>query len=156
MKDLMCDIPFAKISIGDICDRCGMNRKSFYYHFKDKYDLVNWIFQTEFMEQMRFYDFSSEWDFFTGLCGYLYRERSFYSNALNYEGQNSFREYFSETISSILSLVVSDHFKTMEDSRFYVTFFTDAFVASIVRWLMESPVTPPNEYVEKLRMCWQL
>ena len=24
-----------------------MNRKSFYYHFKDKYDLVNWIFDTE-------------------------------------------------------------------------------------------------------------
>lgn len=30
--------------------KCGMNRKSFYYHFCDKYDLVNWIFDTEFSE----------------------------------------------------------------------------------------------------------
>ena len=50
MKELMSEKPFAKISVGDICERCGMNRKSFYYHFKDKYDLVNWIFQTEFLK----------------------------------------------------------------------------------------------------------
>ena len=29
MKDLMAERPFAKISVGDICERCGMNRKSF-------------------------------------------------------------------------------------------------------------------------------
>ena len=44
MKKLMKEKPFAKISVIDICEGCGMNRKSFYYHFKDKYDLVNWNF----------------------------------------------------------------------------------------------------------------
>lgn len=48
MKELMEQIPFSKISVSDICEKCGMNRKSFYYHFKDKYDLVNWIFDVEF------------------------------------------------------------------------------------------------------------
>ena len=41
LKDLMTRIPYAKISVGDICELCQMNRKSFYYHFKDKEDLVN-------------------------------------------------------------------------------------------------------------------
>ena len=40
LKELMEEMPFEKIGIGDICERCGMHRKSFYYHFKDKYDLV--------------------------------------------------------------------------------------------------------------------
>ena len=44
LKQLMERRPFAKISVGDICESCNMNRKSFYYHFRDKYDLVNWIF----------------------------------------------------------------------------------------------------------------
>ena len=35
----MIEKPFDKISVIDICEGCGMNRKSFYYHFKDKYDL---------------------------------------------------------------------------------------------------------------------
>lgn len=42
--ELMKEVPFDKIQVANICERCGMNRKSFYYHFKDKYDLVNWIF----------------------------------------------------------------------------------------------------------------
>lgn len=50
MKELMEQIPFSKISVSDICEKCGMNRKSFYYHFKDKYDLVNWIFDVEFFQ----------------------------------------------------------------------------------------------------------
>ena len=53
MKELMAKQPFSKISVGDICDACGMSRKSFYYHFRDKYDLVNWIFDTEFLQSIR-------------------------------------------------------------------------------------------------------
>ena len=36
MKELMEQMPFSKISVSDIAGQCGMNRKSFYYHFKDK------------------------------------------------------------------------------------------------------------------------
>lgn len=49
LKELMDTKPFQKISVSDICERCQMNRKSFYYHFKDKYDLMNWIYDTEFI-----------------------------------------------------------------------------------------------------------
>ena len=53
LKELMEEEPFQKISVADICARCDMNRKSFYYHFRDKYDLVNWIFDTEFIAVVR-------------------------------------------------------------------------------------------------------
>ena len=49
LKQLMEELPFSKISVADICEQCNMNRKSFYYHFKDKYDLLNWILDTEFL-----------------------------------------------------------------------------------------------------------
>ena len=43
MKALMKEKKLSKISISDICGACGMNRNSFYYHFKDKYDLIRCI-----------------------------------------------------------------------------------------------------------------
>ena len=49
LRELMQEVPFDKIQVTHICERCDMNRKSFYYHFMDKYDLVNWIFDTEFI-----------------------------------------------------------------------------------------------------------
>ncbi|MEG1932709.1 MAG: TetR family transcriptional regulator, partial [Pygmaiobacter sp.] len=47
LKELMQKKPLAKISVGDITAHCGINRQTFYYHFKDKYDLVNWIYTSE-------------------------------------------------------------------------------------------------------------
>jgi len=49
LKELIQEKPFEKISVADICQKCNLNRQSFYYHFKDKYDLVNWVFDTEFI-----------------------------------------------------------------------------------------------------------
>ena len=50
LKELIKTRPIEKISVGNICDACGLNRKSFYYHFQDKYDLINWIYCTEFLD----------------------------------------------------------------------------------------------------------
>lgn len=36
-----------KISIRSITDECGLNRQTFYYHFRDIYDLVGWILKHE-------------------------------------------------------------------------------------------------------------
>ena len=47
LKELLKAEPFAQVSVGEICEKCHMNRKSFYYHFKDKYDLVNWIYSDD-------------------------------------------------------------------------------------------------------------
>lgn len=34
--------PLNKITINDIAEDCGINRMTFYYHFQDIYDLVEW------------------------------------------------------------------------------------------------------------------
>ena len=34
--------PYNKITVQDIADDCGINRQTFYYHFQDIYDLVEW------------------------------------------------------------------------------------------------------------------
>ena len=38
----------SKITIKDIVEDCGVNRQTFYYHFQDVYDLVDWIFHNDF------------------------------------------------------------------------------------------------------------
>ena len=61
IKDLMKEKPLVKISIADIVERCQMNRQSFYYHFRDKYDLVNWIFYTELITELQSRPNADEW-----------------------------------------------------------------------------------------------
>ena len=42
LKKLLLQKPLNKITINDITEDCGINRMTFYYHFKDIYDLVEW------------------------------------------------------------------------------------------------------------------
>ena len=151
MKSLMAREPFTKISVRDICAECSMNRKSFYYHFRDKYDLVNWIFYTEFAEAVAQGSDGSADRFLTDACHYFYDNRFFYGSALKVEGQNSFSEYFGEVLQPILM----EHFREIYDSGgcrkehayFYAEFWSDAFLASLKRWLGAKDPMPPEEYL---------
>ena len=44
LRDQMKDEPFSQIKVADICERAGITKQAFYYHFKDKYDLAAWAF----------------------------------------------------------------------------------------------------------------
>ena len=78
LKNLLLKKPLNKITINDIADDCGINRMTFYYHFKDKYDLVNWIFYSEFMPVIQCKEYESAWGLLDDLCRYFYKNRRFY------------------------------------------------------------------------------
>ena len=39
--------PLDRIRISDLTQECGVNRQTFYYHFHDIYELVEWIYLTQ-------------------------------------------------------------------------------------------------------------
>lgn len=41
------EMPLKKVSISDIVERTGKNRKTFYYHFENKDKLIIWIFRND-------------------------------------------------------------------------------------------------------------
>lgn len=150
LKQLMLEKPFEKISVSDICDRCGMNRKSFYYHFKDKYDLVNWIFYTDFIGNLKFNEYSKGWDVMLDLCRHFYQDKAFYRAAFKIEGQNSLKDYVLETLEPITRYFMQGSEITGEDEEFFVAFFGDAFLSAIMRWLREGMQHTPEEFIGKL------
>ena len=150
MKKLMEKKPFSKISVGDICEDCGMNRKSFYYHFRDKYDLVNWIFYVDFIERMEWSSCRNEWDMLEALCSHFYRERLFYQNALQVEGQNSFREYFCGMLRPVLMLLTQNLVEEGRKKEFYIAFLCEGVLGELVYWLREGSKITPEEFVEDL------
>ena len=47
LKKMLAKKPLEKIRIIDITEYCGVNRQTFYYHFKDIYDLLEWVYTNE-------------------------------------------------------------------------------------------------------------
>ncbi len=158
LTELMNEMPFSKINVSDICNKCDMNRKSFYYHFKDKYDLVNWIFDIGFISAVIVTPRQewSVWDFCERLFNYLYENRTFYRKALCITGQNAFSEHFRETLYTIFANNVHDIINMKEPLTFQINFFVDALVCSVERWIKDKNCMPPNEYLLNLKYCFVL
>ena len=150
MKKLMVCKSFAKISISDLCEECGLNRKSFYYHFKDKYDLVNWIFYVDFLTNMGGKNFENEWDVLVAVCNIFYQNKAFYQSALRIEGQNSFKDYFYEMLEPVMAFFVQDLFQ-VQNQKLFVTFFCDAFLTAVLRWFSMESELEPETFVEELK-----
>lgn len=151
MKELMVKYPMEKIKISDIVELCNMNRQSFYYHFRDKYDLVNWIYYTEFIAKIQDSLKDPGWEIIEKMCEFFYENRVFYSNALKVRGQNSFSEYFDEVMHPIIHSQIEDTFKDKPNHDFYATFFADAIRVAITRWLLEGTRIPPDEFAGLIR-----
>ena len=155
IKELMKTIPLAKISIHEIADNCGINRQTFYYHFNDKFDLVNWIYYTESIENVADCKDYAHWThgMYKTLV-YFMNNKSFYTNALNIPGQNTFDGYFyKETYDLIMGVVndISLGLKVTDtDKKFIADFYANAFVGITVQWIRNGMKEAPETMVGKL------
>lgn len=167
-KELVCSQSFEKVGVSDICQACQVSRKTFYYHFQDKYDLAEWIFDTEFIAVMRRSDVRDRWSLIQSLLEYFYRERVFYAQLLRYRGQNSFGQYFQEFLMGVLEPfilpesseidAIADQDGVMPEAAqtFYAHFITDALLMAIFRWLVGGATPGPEELVQLLKTASDL
>ena len=155
IKKLMETIPLAKLTIREIVNNCGINRQTFYYHFKDKFDLVNWIYYSEAIESISDCKNYAHWtDGMYKTLVYFMNNKSFYTNALNTPGQNGFDGYLFEKTYDLIMGVVNDISSNLNvaptDKNFIADFYTHAFVGITVQWIKDSMKESPELMVDKL------
>ncbi len=56
LKKLMEVKPLNRITIRELVEECGVNRKTFYYHFEDIYALLKWTLEQEALSLFEQYD----------------------------------------------------------------------------------------------------
>lgn len=168
LKELIRTQPFEKIGINDICDACQVSRKTFYYHFRDKYALAEWVFDTEIIALLQKCDLEDRWTTVHTLCQYFYENRGFYAGLLQFQGQNSFRYHFADFLFSAVEKFLLPERKeiyaaadlggvTPETAQaFYSRFIADAVLLAMYRWLTGGAKLPPDEFVALLQITEKL
>lgn len=151
LKKLLEERAFKSISVADICEKCDMNRKSFYYHFRDKYDLANWIFDTEVIALLRDRQSDDRWDMVERVCHYLYDNRSYYYKVFQVQGQNSLSEHFREMLLPLLQDRMEEVVGPGDVHQIGVNFFADGIVCAILRWLLDKNCIPAEQFVAVIR-----
>jgi len=155
LKKLMAVKPLNKISVYEIAEDCGVNRQTFYYHFHDIFDLLDWTFREEVRELFK--DGGESLSLEEGLLRlleYLKNNEAICLCALHSMGYKNLRKFFHEWLGHIILSVVNEHASGLNVSEkhkvFIAHFYTVSFVGFIENWLQEGLKDDPEEIV---RLC---
>ena len=99
LKELAVKKPIEKITIKEITDEAGVIRPTFYNHFQDKYELLEWITINELFNPVDpFLSNGMLKEAVTFILTTMEKEKDFYQRAAALEGQNSFDEVLNRCV----------------------------------------------------------
>lgn len=160
IKELLNKKSFDKITVADIVQNCGLNRQTFYYHFQDKFDLVNWIYYNEIILAVTQNKAYTDWsNIMLDALNIMRKEKNFYIDALNAEGQNKFQEYFFNMTKEIFLKIIdqiANEFNDNEkmgqkDRNFIAEFCSFGLVGIVIQWARGGMKETPQEIVGRLK-----
>ena len=137
-KELMKTKSFDKISISDITNSCKLNRQTFYYHFQDKYELMNWIYYNEIF--LPLVDNLSEETYqekFEQMFIQMKDNIHVYQNALSSNNEYGFENYLISILEELV-LVLLDNKKNL-DTKFCTYGLSSVIIDWVRRGMKESP-----------------
>lgn len=155
LKRLMIVKPFNKISIRELVEDCGVNRQTFYYHFHDIYDLLEWMFTEETSALMN--QANKPVSLLGGvlqILRYIQQNEDICRCAFQSMGHKHLKKFFYEGIYSIILSGVNecaDELNVPENHREFIAhFYTVSFTGFIENWLQDGLQDDPEEII---RLC---
>lgn len=155
LKKLLLEKPLNKITVTDICEDCRISRMTFYYHFQDIYDLVEWSCQEDAGKALAGNRTVDTWQ--KGLLSIfnLVREnRPFVMNVYRCVSRERVERYLYDITYGLLRAVVDEKAEGLqvreEDKRFVAGFFRYAFVGVMLDWVAGDMKDDPETLVHKI------
>ena len=146
LKHLLLQKPLNKITINDIAEDCGINRMTFYYHFKDIYDLVEWCCEEDASRALAGKKTYETWQ--QGLLQIFEAVQDNKPFILNV-----YRSVYRITYD-LLEGVVEERSQGMsvrqEDKAFIATLYKYMFVGLMLDWIKSDMKGDPALIVERL------
>lgn len=154
-KELLNEKPFNKITINDIANNCNINRQTFYYHFEDIVDLVEWIW-TEKIDTMlnKKNDYTRWEDKFLAIFKFMEDEKKFIINIYNSVSveilrKSLYRLVYPIIYDEILKKTTNRYIKD-DDRKFITNFYMYAFVSIVLEWVGNDMKDNPEKIVKKV------
>lgn len=155
LKNLLLKKPFDKITINDIAEDCGISRMTFYYHFKDIYDLVEWACEEDTKKILEGKDDYKTWtQGFLNLFEEVLKNKPFILNVYRSVGREQVENYLYKIVYDLLLNVVEEKAQGMtvrdEDKEFIADFYKYAFVGLMLDWVKNGMKEDPHKIVKKV------
>lgn len=142
LKKAMETKKLSKITVSELIEECNMNRKTFYYHFKDIYDLLKWVLEEEAIDVVKKFDMvvNTE-EAFRFIMNYVEENKHIINCAYDSMGFEELKRFFYRDMIGIIyeniqhgeekiGLSLDSSFK-----EFLARFYTEAAAGIMIDWV---------------------
>ena len=145
LKELMKQKPFSKITVSELIRECNVNRKTFYYHFEDIYDLLKWMLEQEAIEVVRHFDLLVNYkDALDFVIEYV-KNNSFFLNCIyDSVGRDELKRFFFQDFIGLMEQIIRDtekkcdHEISDEFRQFLCILYTEGIAGMLIN-LFQNP-----------------
>ena len=155
LKNMLLKKPLNKITINDIAEDCGINRMTFYYHFKDIYDLVEWTCEEDAAKALEGKKTYNTWQ--QGFLNIFYavlENKPFIMNVYPSVSCEQVEIYLYRVTYDLLIGVVNERSANMsvseDDKKFIADFYKFAFVGIMLEWIKNDMKADPKQIVDRI------
>ena len=160
LKNLLLKKPLSKITINDITEDCGISRMTFYYHFKDIYDLVEWSCLEDAKRALEGKKTYETWQ--QGILQIfeaVLENKPFIINVYRSVSREHVENYLFKLTYDLLIGVVNEKSDGItireEDKEFIADFYKYAFVGVMLNWVRDDMKEDPRRIVDRISTIMQ-
>lgn len=155
LKTLLAKRPLNKITISDIASECGINRMTFYYHFRDVYDLIERICNESLRGALEGNRTLATWqEGIQKLMEVMQEDKAFYTGLYQSVERDKVNDYLYDLISELLDEGIDQVSTTVEvdddERKFIVDFYTYAFCGLLLQWVRDGMQEEPAVLVDRM------
>ena len=155
LKTLLLKKPLTKITVSDIADDCGINRMTFYYHFKDIYDLVEWSCLEDAKRALDEKKTYETWQ--QGLLQIfeaVEENKPFILNVYRCIHREEVEKYLQPLVDQLILGVINEETGNMtirdEDKQFIAQIYSYIFIGLMLDWIKDDMREDPQPLVDRL------
>lgn len=142
LKKFIAKKPMSKITISEIIADCGVNRKTFYYHFDDIYALLKWMFAQEAIEVVKQFNLIVEYEeAIIFVMDYVDQNEHILNCVYNSIGRDELKRFFYADFIGITRSIIDkaeemENISAPEDYKEFLSrFYTEAIAGILLDWI---------------------
>lgn len=140
LKKVMLKKPLDKITIRDITDDCGISRMTFYYHFQDIYDLIEWACIEDAAAALQGKKTCDTWhEGLVQVFEAVLENKAFVLNAYRCISREQMENFLFSVTYGLIRGVVDEKSAgtalTEEEKAFIAGFYKYSFVGEMLDWI---------------------
>lgn len=128
-----------KITVSEIIKKCDVNRKTFYYHFTDIYDLLKWTLEQEAIEVVKEFHLTTEYtDAMRFVMDYVEKNAHILNCAYDSIGREEMKRFFCADFYDVTSRYINELEKSLNVKvdenykQFLIVLYTEALAGMLI------------------------